>query len=130
MMRLTPVLGACALALVPAAANDAEATMCEPRKQISGTWKSNDGGTYRVRRVGKVVWWVGESGDDGQTWTNVFRGVLNGSTITGDWTDVRGEINNGTLTLELDGTLTALRGFRKTGGSREFGGSRWFFTCE
>ena len=78
-----------------------------------------------------MVWRVGESGDGGQSFTNVFRGVIDGDTITGEWLDVHnahgfhGDTNRGTLTLQLDGALTALFGFNKvseTGGLAAAGG--------
>ena len=108
---------------------------CVSRKQITGVWKSDDGGTYTVRRIGSVVWWVGESSDGGRSFTNVFRGEIKGTTITGEWLDVRsaggfkGDTNRGTLTLRLVGTLTALSGFNKVSDTGGFGGKRWFFPC-
>jgi hypothetical protein len=93
------------------------------------------GGTYHVRRVGNVIWWVGESSDGGHSFTNVYRGVISGSTITGDWLDVRtahgfgGDTNKGTLTLQLIGTLTSLSGFKRVAATGGFGGSRWSFPC-
>lgn len=109
------------------------AAQCLARKQITGSWQSDDGGTYHVRRVGNVIWWVGESSDGGHSFTNVYRGVISGSTITGDWLDVRtahgfgGDTNKGTLTLQLIGTLTSLSGFKRVAATGGFGGSRWSF---
>jgi hypothetical protein len=108
---------------------------CVSRNQISGTWKADDQGTYVIRRLpNNVIWWIGESADDGRSWTNVFRGVYDGkSRITGEWVDVKGWQKGGsigTLTLELIGTDKALSGFKKVGATGSgFGGSRWFFSC-
>ena len=82
-----------------------------------------------------MVWGVGESGDGGQSFTNVFRGVIDGDTITGEWLDVHnahgfhGDTNRGTLMLQLDGALTALFGFNKVSETGGFGVSMWFFPC-
>lgn len=109
--------------------------LCVSRSQLSGQWLSDDGGTYHVRRnAGNVVWWMGKSGDGGRSWTNVFKGVYNPQTnlITGDWSDVitSTNINSGSLTLRLNGTLQHVNGFDKVSGSGAgFGGSRWFFHC-
>ena len=74
---------------------------------------------------------MGESADDGRTWTNVFRGVLKGNTNTGEWVDVKGWQkggNMGTLTLELIGTDKSLSGFKKIASTGSgFGADRWSF---
>ena len=122
------------LVLATLLATDATA-QCSARTQLTGVWQSDDGGTYTVRRSGKLVWWVGESTDGGRSFTNVFKGVVDGSTITGDWADVRNangfqsNTNKGTLTLQLDGTLKSLFGFSKVSATGGFGGTRWFFPC-
>jgi hypothetical protein len=106
--------------------------LCVSRSQLSGTWLSDDGGTYHIRRNdGNVVWWLGQSGDGGRSWTNVFKGHYDPQTnlITGDWSDVINStrINSGSLTLRLNGTLEHLNGFDRVSGG--FGGTRWFFHC-
>lgn len=93
------------------------------RVDLNGVWRCNDGGTYYLRQVGKTLWWFGQSGDSGRTWSNVFRGEIQGVTIRGEWADVpMGYIRNCgemTLGLEADGSLSRIDA---TGG---FGGSRW-----
>lgn len=95
----------------------------QPAQNLSGQWRGNDGGTYYVNQVGNTVWWYGESGDGGATWTNVFHGTVQGNRIVGDWSDVpKGRINqSGEMELQIDsaGRVSAIR---KTGG---FGGSVW-----
>jgi hypothetical protein len=68
------------------------------------------------------------SSDGGKLFRSIFRGLIDGSTIRGEWLDVRsahgfgGDTNMGTLTLELDGTLISLSGFQQvssTGGWRQ-----------
>jgi hypothetical protein len=105
---------------------------CVSRPMLSGTWLSNDGGTYHVRRnEGNVVWWMGKSGDGGQSFTNVFKGHYDPQTnlITGEFSDVINSthINFGPLTLKLNGDLQHVNGFDKVSGG--FGGSHWFFHC-
>jgi hypothetical protein len=110
------------------------AALCVSPKGLSGTWTANDGGSYYVRRLGNVVWWVGESADDGVAWTNAFRGTTDGKTITGEWVDViqaTGHFGVGTLTLKINGVLgTGVHGFDKIGGTGSgFGGVHWFMPC-
>jgi hypothetical protein len=113
------------------------ASQCSPRSQITGTWRSDDQGTYIVRRIdNNVIWWMGQSADDGRSWTNMFRGMFDGKkTIRGSWVDIKGWRNpqdgQGTLVLELEGTITSLNGFKKVGGTgTPFNGTRWFFKCD
>jgi hypothetical protein len=87
---------------------------------LTGAWRGiPDGATYYIRRVGRNVWWVGLSGKpntstSGETFSNVFRGTITGSTIRGSWADVRRDdppLRNGTVTLEVrGGTLVKTRG--------------------
>ena len=43
----------------------------------TGMWLGNDGGTYYLKHIGDVVWWIGLSGGtDGRTYSNVFRGTM------------------------------------------------------
>src|SRR4051812_17114361 len=55
---------------------------------LTGKWSCDDEGTYYLRQVGKTVWWMGKSKNDGQAWTNGFRGTLKDNVVTGDWADV------------------------------------------
>jgi hypothetical protein len=96
---------------------------CAAPKYVSGVWKANDGGTYLLHTVGPTIWWVGMSGDDGRSWTNVFKGTRNGNIIDGEWADVRGKLwGHGTLKLRISGTTL----MEKIGGTGSgFGGCRW-----
>lgn len=135
-MRTLGMAVIAAITMAPALVSEAAASQCAPRKQISGLWHGSDGGKYWMRRLdGNVVWWVGESGDDGRTWTHVFRGKFDGNkTISGEWVDVRGwkdpKLGMGQLTLELVGRVDALNGFKKAASSGPFGATTWSFRCE
>lgn len=103
----------------------AEASCAAP-PTINGEWRGDDGGTYVVRTVGNVVWWIGRSSDGGTTWQNVFRGIRNGNLITGSWADVGSAVQNaGTMTVRIRNTA-ALERVSETGG---FGGGRWSRRC-
>lgn len=101
--------------------------LCAAPKNVSGLWSSNDGGTYHVRKIGNTLWWLGMSSDNGQSWSNVFRGTISGDIIDGEWADVRGRIwGKGTLRLQISGTTL----IRKIGSSGSgFGGSTWGRPC-
>lgn len=105
--------------------------LCVAPRDLNGIWKSNDGGTYYVRQMENDVWWVGMSSDNGRTWTNVFKGVRNGNTVTGQWADVpKGRISSGgLLNLRIQGTNQSVSGFTRSAVSGGFGGSQWFQSC-
>jgi hypothetical protein len=77
---------------------------------LTGVWSATDQGTYYLRQVGNTVWWLGVSSDDGWTFANIFRGTVEGNTITGDWSDVpRGVFQNGgVLRLNASGGSASL----------------------
>jgi len=90
---------------------------------LTGRWRGNDGGAYFLRQVGNQVWWYGQSGDGGGSWTNVFHGRIEGNQVLGSWTDVpHGRImNSGEMSLQIVAP-NLLRAVNRTGG---FGGSEW-----
>jgi hypothetical protein len=95
---------------------------------LTGIWSCDDGGTYYVRQVGGIVWWLGKSEDDGRSWTNVFKGTIRGDIVSGAWGDVpQGSImGSGALTLKLhfqDGRVVGMEKVRQVGDG--FGGARW-----
>src|SRR5262249_40920565 len=68
-----------------------------PLPNLTGTWAANDGGLYFVRQNADTLWWAGMSTESdrgladfqfGLAFTNVFRGTIQGETITGTWVDV------------------------------------------
>lgn len=105
--------------------------LCVAPKKLTNKYKANDGGVYYVRRVGAAVFWMGESPDNGRSWTNVFKGTLNGNTFSGEWADVAGNNGSGTLTLRILGSIdTGVHGFERIGGTGSgFGGQRWGIPC-
>jgi hypothetical protein len=93
-------------------------------------WRGNDGATYYMRQAGNEIWWVGLSSDDGQSFTNVFRGTwaADGTYIRGKWADVpRGRsLGSGELTLVVE-TLRGqpVRMFKRRESGTHFSGSEW-----
>jgi len=90
---------------------------------LSGKWRGNDNGNYFIRQDGPEMWWLGMSADNGASWTNVFRGQVQGMGISGQWADVPlGRMNNkGTLQLHIV-NFNQMQRTNQTGG---FGGSTW-----
>jgi hypothetical protein len=110
---------ALSLALAPATVQ----AQCEAPPTLAGVWHANDGGTYQVRISGTDVRWIGKSADNGQAWTNAFKGTLKGGILTGQWADVGGRNHgSGTLTLRVSGTDFMQR-IGATGSG--FAGTRW-----
>jgi len=99
------------------------ASAADAQIDLTGRWTCDDGGKYYVRQIGNTVWWLGESGDNGATWTNVFNGNVQAPQFSGNWADVpQGKItSSGVITLQI---LDAnhFRAVSKTGG---FGGNNW-----
>lgn len=91
---------------------------------LTGQWSCDDGGTYYLRQIGKMVYWYGERDKDDPAWSNVFNGHVNGDKITGSWFDVpKGHaMGRGTLTLTIHTGGNTITAAHKTGG---FGGSKW-----
>src|SRR6185295_5179128 len=100
-----------AILLVVATPSVGDASCIDPATLNNRLWMGNDGGTYRVRDIGRPplhgrprprsIWWVGTSADNGKTFINIFKGSRRGNVITGEWSDVRGA-GRGTLELVLD----------------------------
>ena len=103
--------------------------LCSATPNVTGEWHSNDRGIYYMRRVGNKVWWLGEARD--HSWTNVFQGTTDMKTITGDWADVKGGRNSGTLTLKVNGEIgKGILGFQRIASTGDgFAGSRWSQPC-
>jgi len=116
-------LFAIALAATPGTA----VAVCVMPKTLDGIWKANDGGTYQVRLVGNVIWWVGMSADNGRHWTHVFRGIRSGNLINGQWADV-GERVRGAGTLSLRVRDNASMDRTASAGSG-YAGMRWRRPC-
>jgi hypothetical protein len=99
-------------------------------RYVEGVWLGDDGGTYYLRQINEVVWWIGLSGgNDGRTYSNVFRGTMTTQlidneriiVINGEFTDVpRGDAHNrGKLLLHVPSDNTILK---ISGG---FGTEKW-----
>ncbi len=94
---------------------------------LSGIWSANDGGTYFIRQLGNVLWWLGLSENNGDSFTNVFKGIINDNKIDGEWTDVpKGATrNHGTLTLNITNNFATGTKLQKTSQTGGFAGSLW-----
>ena len=90
---------------------------------LTGTYSCNDGGTYYLRQIGNQLWWFGQSGDDGATWSNVFKGTIRGRTVSGTWADVpKGTIQSGGVMNIQRLSVDKFRVINQTGN---FGGTEW-----
>ena len=104
---------------------------------LTGLWAADNGTTFYVRQIGSTVWWAGFDPDPfspvaaksmsfhrGLNTTQVFQGVLSGSTVTGDWTEVPRQnafnLQQGTLSLQVvqgaSPSDTSLHLLAQTGG--------------
>ena len=76
---------------------------------LSGTWSSDDKGTYYIRQIGNEIWWFGKSSGHPIDYSNVFHGTLIDNTIIGNWIDVPMGTSSSTgtlkLILQIDGSL-------------------------
>jgi hypothetical protein len=109
---------------------------------LTGLWQCDDGGTYVLRQIGDVIWWLGlskdhsahpvlDSGDGifypGLRFCNVFRGQVQGNRVYGPWSDVpRGKTDNrGDLSLQLVLGLQGQQQLILNGQTGDFGGTSW-----
>ena len=109
--------------IVLAAFFTAAGTQGQQSVNLTGRWSANDGGTYYLRQLGNELWWYGQSGDGGQTWSNVYQGTIRGEQISGRWADVpHGRVqSSGVMDLVINNP-NQLTATTRTGG---FGGSVW-----
>lgn len=110
------------LLLAPSAPAGADIANCLAQPSLDGQWVGNDGGNYYVRTDGNTVWWVGVSGDSGNSWTNLFHGTRTGDAIIGEWVDVNGPMGKGSLMLHVGDNMHMDR--TQASGSG-FGGTNW-----
>ena len=112
--------------------------MEHPRSTLPAPGPATMKGVYYLREIGDKVWWLGVSGlggtlaSRGTDWTNVYRGTLAGSTITGDYADVPagGVLFDGPVVMKL--TRTADGGIslvRSTPDSETPFGGKVFLPC-
>lgn len=123
----TKMLAIAAVATAFAAPAEQAAAQCGATG-FEGTWRGNDGGTYRIRYSdirysGSRMVWEGRSGDNGQSWVNEFIGTRAGDVLTGAWRDVGGRHSgSGTLTIRMVNDHLLVR-TASTGSG--FGATRW-----
>lgn len=94
-------------------------------------WHGSDNGTYYVGQLGREVWWLGLSRDQGRWFANVFHGSVGESgPIRGTWVDVQmgvgGVLPGETLVLESNQPDTQLSTtLTKTEETAHFGAGMW-----
>ncbi|QNI86479.1 hypothetical protein SynPROS71_02720 [Synechococcus sp. PROS-7-1] len=72
---------------------------CNDARNLNGTWRGNNGGTYVVRQTGSIVSWSGRGGN----FKNIFIGQRQGNTVSGFWQDTASSQtqNSGRLTFKV-----------------------------
>jgi hypothetical protein len=93
---------------------------------LTGAWHGNDIGTYYIRQIGDIVWWLGLSCDQGRGFTNVFRGTLTDGILHGAWVDVPlygGQLGSGSMTIYCGSALATE--LIKISTNDVFGATRW-----
>lgn len=72
---------------------------CNDARNLNGTWRGNNGGTYVVRQTGSIVSWSGRGGN----FKNIFIGQRQGNTVSGYWQDTASSQtqNSGRLTFKV-----------------------------
>lgn len=76
--------------------------VCPVSTSIEGKFVANDKGTYWLRVNGPTIWWIGLSPDNGQSWSNVFKGTRKGDKVSGQWADMGdGARALGTMVLKV-----------------------------
>jgi hypothetical protein len=97
-----------------------------PGASLTGVWSADDQGTYYVKQLDHIVWWLGVSRDRGATFANVFRGELNDTSISGEWADVPLGILRGAGQLDLQAESGPLStALSKRAFTGDFGAHTW-----
>ncbi len=70
---------------------------------LSGQYLSNKLDKYYLKQVGNSLWWIGFDKNN-STLENVFKGVVVGNNVVGQWIDspLKNIIQNGTLTMKIN----------------------------
>jgi hypothetical protein len=70
------------------------------QQDLSGLYLSNDQDKYFLKQVGDSLWWVGINKNNSQV-DNIFKGIINGNNITGQWisSPLKKTIDNGSIKL-------------------------------
>lgn len=87
---------------------------------LSGTWRTDFGGTYTIRQNGEKICWYYS---DLPRVHNVFCGVIAGNTISGNWLDPPGgQLEQaGQLALRIESNDRMV----KISSTGDYGGSTW-----
>lgn len=102
-----------------------------PPPNLTGTWLADDGGVYFLRQAGDELWWIGLGPAAemfaGLHFSNVYRAHIDGSEITGEWSDVpRGTTaNHGSMTLSSLGDTAIEQRLRRETATGGFSGRTW-----
>ncbi len=69
---------------------------------LSGLYISDNQDKYFLRQAGNSLWWIGTDKNDSHV-TNIFKGIIDGNNITGQWIDspLEKTIGEGSLNLIL-----------------------------
>ncbi len=70
---------------------------------LNGIWRSNDGTIYYLRQVDNNLWWLGENQE--QQWFNLFKGLVIGESVEGEWINTPKSRNRdyGELIIDIKG---------------------------
>lgn len=70
---------------------------------LSGIWRSNDGTLYYFRHFENELWWLGENNE--QQWFSIFKGLVIGESVEGEWANTPKSRNRdyGKLILDIKG---------------------------
>ena len=94
-----------------------------PTYDLTGVWKSDDGGRYYIRQEGSTLVWYGENKPVSPGWANLSYGTVSSAYLHLKWADMpKGQAtSSGRLDLKAIDENHLLR-TDVTGG---FGGSKW-----
>ena len=75
-------------------------TNISKQQDLSGLYLSNDQDKYFLKQVGDSLWWIGINKNNSQV-DNIFKGIINGNNITGQWigSPLKKTIDNGSIKL-------------------------------
>lgn len=55
---------------------------------LTGDWRASNGDNIYIRQIDNAVWYYGESSAQGENWTSVGYGTIDGNIVNLNWADM------------------------------------------
>lgn len=86
---------------------------------LTGTYSSDITGTYYIKQIGKLIYWMGEQSEVSPAWCNIATGTIDANNVLQlEWADVPkgATANHGELNLKASDDGKIIKVQAETGG--------------